>query len=293
VRGLAPLWIGLATFALAMAVWLLVLEPRLPLPLRRRPHPPGQLGWYVDGRIPLYLKGEASADGWLAVGDSRVNHGIDEEHLEREGIRPLAVLWVGGAQLEDLLAAARELPPRRLIVVLSPLEIHRVILNAEREREQALEFMERSWTRRIDGALADRFVRLRSSLVNFLDTRGLAAGWLEQPYPEATDERQAAALGPPTRPDRAAALVRIEDALRGLIADGRRIVCVRMPISPSLRAVEDEAFDPKLFEELCARLALPYLDLGTSEPTIDGSHLTAEGGRHLAPRLAQFLKSQP
>jgi hypothetical protein len=293
VRGLAPLWFGVAAFALAMGVWLVWIEPRLPLPLRRRPHPPGPLGWYVNGSVSLYLKGEPRAEGWLALGDSRANHGFDEEHLARLGIEPLSVLWVGGAQLVDLLAAARELPCRRIVVALSPLEVYRVITSAEQERKQALGFMNRSLSKRVDAVIAEHFVRLRASLVHWQDTRGFASSWIERPLPEATDHQQRGALGPPTREERLRSLERIEQLLRELQAEGRSIACVRMPISPSLRAVEDEAFDPALFVGLCARLGIPYVDYGTSEPTIDGSHLTAEGGRRLAPRLAEFLRAMP
>jgi len=293
VRGLAPLGVGLATFALAMGVWLAVLEPSLPAPLRRRPHPPGPLGWYVNGSVSLYLKGEPRAEGWLAMGDSRANHGFDEERLAELGVEQLSVLWVGGAQLLDLLAAARELPCRRIVVALSPLEVYRVITSAEQERKQALGFMKRSFSQRVDAAIGERFTRLRSGLVHWQDTRGLNATWLETPHPEATDDQQRNALGPPTREQRLQNLERIEQLMRELQAEGRSIACVRMPISASLRAVEDEAFDPALFADLCERLGVPYVDYGTSEPTIDGSHLTAEAGRSLAPRLAEFMRAMP
>lgn len=293
VRGLAPLGVGLATFALAMGVWLAALEPSLPPPLRRRPHPPGPLGWYVNGSVSLYLKGEPRAEGWLALGDSRANHGFDEEHLARLGIEPFAVLWVGGAQLVDLLAAARELPCRRIVVALSPLEVYRVITSAEQERKLTLAFMKRSFSQRVDAAIAERFVRLRSSLVHWQDTRGFASSWIERPHPGATDEQQKGALGPPTREERARNLERIEQAMRELQAEGRSIACVRMPISASLRAVEDEALAPELFVRMCERLGVPYVDYATSEPTIDGSHVTAEAGRRLAPLLAQFLRTMP
>jgi hypothetical protein len=293
VRGWAPLWAGLATFALAMAVWLAWIEPSLPAPLRRRPHPPGPLRWFVDGRAPFYLKGEPRAEGWLGLGDSRANHGFDEEHLPRYGVEPLSVLWVGGAQLVDLLSAARELPCRRIVVALSPLEIYRVITDTEQERKLAMGFVERSFSQRVDRAIAEQFLRLRSSLVHWQDTRGLAASWIERPLPGATDHLLQLALAPPTRADRLRALERIEQLMRDLQAEGRSLACVRMPISESLRAVEDEALDPALFVGLCERLGIPYVDYGTSEPTIDGSHLTAEAGRRLAPRLAEFMRAMP
>lgn len=293
MRGLAPLWVGLATFALSMAAWLAWIEPSLPAPLRRRPHPPGPLRWYVDGQVPAYLKGEPREDGWLALGDSRANHGFDEEHLPRYGIQSLSVLWVGGAQLVDLLAAARELPCRRIVVALSPLEVYRTVTDADQERKLAMGFVDRSFSRRVDRAIAEQFLRLRSSLVHWQDTRGFAASWIERPYPDATDHQLRIALGPPTRADRLQALERIEQLMRELQAEGRTIACVRMPISESLRAVEDEAFDPAQFVGLCERLGLAYVDYGTSEPTIDGSHLTAEAGRRLAPRLAEFMRAMP
>jgi len=290
VRSLSPLGTAAATFAVLLAAWLALIEPRLPPPLRRRPHPPGELGWYAGGRAPFYLKGEVSAEGWLALGDSRVHHDLDEERLAKLGVEPLAVLWVGGAQLEDLLEAARELPPRRLLVALSPLSVHRAGADAEKEREQALAVLDRPWSLRVDDAIDERFERLRSSLVSWIDPRSFAYAWLDAPSPGATDARQARALAEPTRADRAEALRAIARALRELRVSGREIVCVRLPISPSLRAVEDQAFDPALFERMCAEVGAPYHDLGSSEPTIDGSHLTAEAARHLATRLAAFLE---
>ena len=290
VRGLAPLFTGLASFVLAVGAWLLLIEPRLPPPLQRQSNPPGKLGWYVGGRRAFYLKGSARAEGWLALGDSRVNQGLDEVRLAQLGIEPLAVLWVGAGQLGDMLEAARELPPRRLLVALSPMSVYRRIQDPEQERARTLAFMNRPWSRRVDDAIDEQFVRLRSSVVNWIDTRGFVYGWREMPNPGASDRRFLGALEEPTRQERARAFEALAQKLRELRGSGRDIVCVRWPISPSLREIEDTAFDPALFGRMCAELSIPYHDLGTSEPTLDGSHLTAEGARHLASRLAVLLK---
>lgn len=276
--------------ALLLGAWKLALEPRLPEPLRPRPHPAGTLRWLDDGRVPAYVQGEERAEAWLALGDSRVHHGLDRDALAARGLEPPALLWVGGAQLEKLLAAARELPQRRVLVALSPLSVHRVVLSPEREREAALAVSERPWNARVDAALDERLTALRSALVRWIDTRALERAWLEAPAPDATDARLRRALGPPTRAARAAALTRVERALAELAREGRSLRCVRFPVSPSVRAIEDEAFDPVLFERLCARRGLSYLDLGTRYETIDGSHLSAPAARSLASELADWLE---
>ena len=63
---------------------------------------------------------------------------------------------------------------------------------------------------------------------------------------------------------------------------GWKIACVRIPTHGPMRAIEDEAFDPALFEAMGDRLGVPFVDYGVVEgETSDGSHLGVGGARRL------------
>ena len=99
-------------------------------------------------------------------------------------------------------------------------------------------------------------------------------------------------LRPRSHGKRLAELRRVWDRLKEMQVQGWDVECIRLPISPQLRAVEDKNFEPSLFVGMCKNLGVPYTDLQDSFiPTIDGSHVAAGSAPMLSRRIAQRLKS--
>lgn len=287
-RGVAPVLLALAVCGSLLAAWMLAVQPRLPEPLRRADLRPGELRWFESETVVAYLRGEPSPASVLFLGDSRVHHALDDGALDDAGLGA-CLLWIGGAQLGDLSSAARELEPKRLVVALSALSLHR---EGDRAAELALarRLEDRPLTARIDRALDDAASDLRARWIRVLDPKPWMDSWFERASPRATDARERRDLRPETRARRAERLEELAAALATLLAEGRSIACVRLPISPSLRAVEEEAFPGTAFAELCERLGIPYLDRSEAKyETTDGSHLTAASARRFSADLAQDL----
>ena len=74
---------------------------------------------------------------------------------------------------------------------------------------------------------------------------------------------------------------------------GWQIVCIRMPISQPLYAIEESFFPSSKFERWCSENHLMYLDYSKSPfPTCDGSHLDADEAMAFTTQLALDLRSK-
>jgi len=290
LRSWRPLALGCLTAVAFVIGWRTIVEPRLPVAIQRQVHEPGPVHWFDPGPIPLYLTGpEVTPDTWLFIGDSRVFHAIDPPSLAAAGVEPVTLLWIGGAQMEDLLVVARQLPSRRLVVTFTPLSLrHERDMEAERRMVRRRENI--PWRQRVDRTLSSVTDRYRARLVRWIGTATWDTSWFATMDPSGTDAALTRALGPASRPNRLAALDRISILLRELRAEGRDITCVRFPISPSLEAIEDESLDPELFARVTRDLGIPYYDdAGMHLPTLDGSHLTWPSARSYSRLLAERL----
>ncbi len=248
----------------------------------------------VEGAIaPLYLVGDGSADALLILGDSRAITDISLTVMARHGIEPAGVLWNGFAQLNYQLRAARSMPQRRLLLCLSPSGVYvapmkRMAQLLESERAVPL-------TKRIDARLGAMLDVLRVRMVRTLQPRDWTIGAGEH----RTESERLVGLyrklmDPEFRPIRQEQFEELRRNLRELRDTGRRILCVRLPASSMVEAVEDEGFPPAQFREMCTELGFPYLELsGLDLPTDDGTHLLGEDANAISAVLADWLRAQP
>lgn len=224
-------------------------------------------------RTPLYTYGGLDPAGVLIVGESRVPAAISLRILRRHGVEPVGVVWAALAQTRDVVRAARELPPRRLLVCLSPVglysqEMPRLVRSLDTERERSL-------MQRIDKRLDDELDVFRQKL---LRTTELST-WLRGPMATHREPRRQEGLygglvGESTRAPREERLLELTTMLREMRDAGWQIACVRLPAERGVERVEDAGFAPERFRDLCAGLGLPYLDMsGGDYMTSDGSHL--------------------
>lgn len=146
----------------------------------------------------------------------------------------------------------------------------------------------------IDEMLASRADRLRTRYVRTIGTDHWHEDWS---YPVDANKSNAdyrRILRPATRLKRREALGRIAGHLAAMKRAGIVVVCVRMPVAPELRPIEEAAFPSQLFVDLCRVAEVPLLDY-FREPyaTYDGSHMQWSEAARFTGRLAEDLALVP
>ncbi len=237
----------------------------------------------------IFRYGTPTPGALHVIGDSRVQRGIVTGEMEDAGMGTTVAWTRPAAQTLDLLRLVDEQMPARLVVALSPLGLH---------NEQAAPLGEAPQEpyppRRLDAFTADWADMFRRRLAEPVLPPAWRFGWFGGFGQDKFFEAFRHSLRPESREPRREKLRQVEAFLGAMRDKGWSIVCVRIPTYGPMRAIEDEAFDPALFEGLCERLQLPYLDYGVVEgETSDGSHLGVGGARRFSRQLAQDLASQP
>lgn len=303
-RAVAPILAAGAIGAALLAIWLVALPVERPSGLVKfDPQPRRWLTELPSAALPgkpesntkalVQFDGADSADSLLVVGDSRASAAISLRLLGRELDRPTSMIWYGFAQYDLLLEGVGTLEPRDLLVCLTPAALHadymkRMEFLLQRERDK-------TWMRRLDETLDDDLDALRKRLLRPFDPT-LYKSWtrLEAVEPERQVGVYVDMLAE-DREARLASLRRLEDGLRALQAEGRRVACVRLPVLAKLEQVEDQNFEPRLWREMCERLGAPYLDsFGRQDAfaTSDGSHLVGADAERYTLELAAWLAAQ-
>jgi hypothetical protein len=248
----------------------------------------------VEGAIaPLYVVGDASADALLILGDSRARTDISLTILARRGVDPVGLLWNGFAQLNYQLRAARSMPPRRLLVCLTPSGLYvapmkRMAMLLEKERAVPL-------TQRIDERLSTALDVFRQRRVRTLEPLNWTIDYVEpKPEPERLAGLYRKLMDEKFHAPRQEQFEELRRNLREMRDSGFRILCVRLPASTMVEEAEDKGFPPEQFRDMCADLGFPYLDLsGRDPPTADGTHLLGEDAEAMSVELADWLRAQP
>lgn len=241
----------------------------------------------------MSIYGNADRDSVLVVGDSRTSSGVSLRVLHREGIEDVGVLWGALAQVRHLLRAARELPPRRLVVCLSPASLNspqlpRLVHMLELERRL-------SPMQRIDRRLDDELDVLRQRLFRPVEINS----WLRGPEAEHAQPRRQEGLydgllRPENRPALDERLAELKVELAAMKQEGWTIACVRLPAEIGVEVVENKAFAREKFVALCAELDVPYLDLfGGGYATTDGSHLLGADADRASGHIGRWLRGLP
>ena len=78
-----------------------------------------------------------------------------------------------------------------------------------------------------------------------------------------------------------------------LISGGWEIICIRLPISGSIKRLEEQNFDCSAFKTLCDNLKIIFFDYSEENyNTYDGSHLDAYEAERFSRRLAMDLQTK-
>ncbi len=143
----------------------------------------------------------------------------------------------------------------------------------------------------LDLSLAHRADRARALRLGVLQPSQWEWGWAPPHDPRASDAAYRSALAPLGAAQRSAARAALEERFRELTSAGWELACVRLPIDPGLRALEDEAGIGAELSALVERLGVPYLDLGAwPDATTDGSHLHWRGADRATRALGRWLR---
>lgn|GEM_PF-1250548 len=241
----------------------------------------------------MSIYGNADADSVLVVGDSRTSSAVSLRVLHREGIADVGVLWGALAQVRHLLRAARELPPRRLVVCLSPASLNspqlpRLVHMLELERRL-------SPMQRIDRRLDDELDVLRQRLLRPVEINSWLRGrTAEDVQPRRQEGLYDGLLRPENRPALDERLAELQVELAAMRKEGWTIACVRLPAEIGVEVVENKAFARAKFARMCADLDVPFLDLfGGGYATTDGSHLLGADADRASTHIARWLRGLP
>lgn len=289
--GPLPILAGALGSIALLCGWRLALDPNRHVYEKYDPQPRHFVD--VEGAIaPLFLVGDGSADSLLILGDSRSVNDISLTILARRGIEA-GILWNGFAQLNYQLRAARSLPPRRLLVCLSPTGLYvapmkRMAMILEKERAVPLR-------RRIDTRLSMMIDVFRQRLVRTLEPRDWTIGAPETHLePERLAGLYSKLMGDEFHDIRQEQFEELRQNLHEMRDAGWRILCVRLPASSIVEGIEDKGFPPEQFREMCAELGFPLLDLsGRNYQTSDGTHLLGEDAEAMTLVLADWLRARP
>ncbi len=119
---LALLSVTAASFTGIYAVAAPLIESQTPA--SQHPDQRGGLDqWIAHGQMPLTINGSFEGAELIITGDSRVRNAIHRRPIDEAGLGPCCTVWRGGADLNQLLDHLLDLPPKRVVVCLSPLSV--------------------------------------------------------------------------------------------------------------------------------------------------------------------------
>lgn len=291
--GPLPIVVGFAMASVLLVGWRVVVDPDPPSKQIKIDPLPTRFIDVAGAVAPLYLYGRATEDGLLFAGDSRIGSDISVRTLERRGLGTAGLLWNGFAQFDHVLQGVRMLPPRRLVISVTPTSVY--LPPTKRMADLLAKERARRITQRIDERLDDEVDVWRRKTFRTWEPNpwgGGEAGVVLEP--RRHEGIYIGLLGLKTREKRRERVAELQASLASIVRDGWRVACVRLPVSEGMRKLEDDAFPPEQFTQVCAELGIPYLDMkDASYQTSDASHLLGADAERCTERIADWLLTLP
>ncbi len=242
--------------------------------------------WREGQHGEMLRYGSAKPGALAIVGDSRVLHGVVLEPFREADLGPVYALTRPAGRTLELLRLVDEQLPGRLVLAVSPLGLYNEIWTESPAKV--------AFPRRVDDWTEDWVDMLRRRIAEPMIPPVWRYGWFGGFGQEKYFGAFRTSLRSETHAVRLGKLAELEQFLTALKGKGWEIACVRIPTYAPMRAIEDEAFDPRLFVEVCERVGVPFKDYGTVEnATSDGSHLGVAGARAFSAELAEDLRAIP
>ena len=220
-----------------------------------------------------------------------------------------SVNWVSpvgyGGELTLLIPALYKIPPRKLIIEISPMGLANQAAPAD-PKPKSQWIMSRQLLDRSLNLAAQRVGRRLVRMLTFsqgFDFQESADSFFFTPfgqwmaaYPPAVDGNRSNQLIEwqlmVNQERRHYNLVVLSNQVKQLRERGwKEIVVVRTPISPSLLRIENQYFPSKLIDDWCVANKLPYFDYSAAAyQPYDGSHLGANEALRFSRQLANDLR---
>jgi len=165
------------------------------------------------------------------------------------------------------------------------LDNHRRTRRAWQQQQRWLD------TAGFDARLGHRVDRVRSILLDPLEPQLWQRAWRKAVNVRGSDATYRGIVAESRTDERTRGAARVAALLAAFQARGWRVACVRLPIDPGLRALEDSTGSAQVLEALPQGLGLPYRDFGGwPDATTDGSHLHWRAADRLTRELAAWLR---
>ena len=143
----------------------------------------------------------------------------------------------------------------------------------------------------IDALLAHRVDRWRALVTQPIEPTEWRSAWFARATPRASDPAYRAITVPEKAAERTHEAELLGRRLVELRERGWRIACIRLPIDPGLRAIEDSGDTGALLSGIAGDLGLPLFDFGAwPDAASDGSHLHWRAADRVTRELARWLR---
>ncbi|MDF1838467.1 MAG: hypothetical protein P1V35_11415, partial [Planctomycetota bacterium] len=145
-------------------------------------------------------------------------------------------------------------------------------------------------TPRIDQGLNGYVDRLRSLWLYPMEPSTWNRSWWRKENSGGSNHRYTQSLSPRNQERIDQGYQDLKQVILELKDKGWRVAAIRMPIAPTLHAVEENSAAANRVDQLVAELEIPYKDFGTwPGATIDGSHLNMAAAARVTTEIAAWV----
>lgn len=310
IRSWGCLLFGTLIFVILVVAWKIFTRPLQPFEPLFSCRMTTEVS-YFKAISPLFASLSLHTADVIVIGDSRTYSDIDPDVFGSFSDAKVFDFSTGqgsGGQLLYFLDRLQKIPPRKLIIVLSPLAIRSNAETVENNLRSQSKWV--LFRKTLDQTLDHTLHTLRSYFVATInmqkfDDQGVFVrsreGYYACPFsgfgprvnfsvkPDGSDAEYTNLLNKYSKNIKVILPI-LEEKIAVMKKSGWDIVCIRLPISKSLLAIEDSYLEKDTYASICKRTGVPYLDYSTDEfITHDGSHLGISEARKFSAKLAKDL----
>jgi len=310
VRRNGPVWLCILVLLILWSVWLILTPPPLP---KKGPFFSCEVSPITHAYqtlCPFPVKFLTSSADIIVTGDSKVTVGICPTILSKN-VGGKVVLLANpaneGGQLVEQTNSLLAFTPKRLVLSYSPLSIYVTQLDNTKKKHESEWMLSRKI---LDNTMLMMMARIRSYLVRpftfksgfphdkqlefYFSPMTLSSSAYTSDYLKADYFVEAyKMLLSDGEENREKNINILHNNLKTLKEKGWSIVCIQMPSSQEIIKVQEEFFPSEIFESICRKRNIPYLDYSQRDfKTYDGIHMEGEQSRKFTLLLGEDLRAK-